>query len=136
MTSNMMQLRVSTPDRIVLEDVAARIIAEAENGAFCLLPRHRDFATALLPGLFEYTTEDGGQRFLAVDEGLLVKSGIDVSVSTRHAVVSQDLQSLMRVVEEEFTELDDRERAARAAVARLEADFARRFLTLREHEHG
>ncbi|MGD9856612.1 MAG: F0F1 ATP synthase subunit epsilon [Planctomycetaceae bacterium] len=132
----MMQLRVSTPDRIVLEDVAARIIAEAENGAFCLLPRHRDFATALLPGLFEYTTEDGGQRFLAVDEGLLVKSGIDVSVSTRHAVVSQDLQSLMRVVEEEFTELDDRERAARAAVARLEADFARRFLTLREHEHG
>ena len=116
----------------MLDGPALRIVAEAENGSFCLLPRHCDFAAALVPGLFEYTPDDddGAERYLAVDEGLLVKSGADVYVSTRHAVVGEDLESLKRVVEEEFAALDERERAARAAVDRLEADFARRFMKL------
>jgi len=134
-TPGLMRLQISAPDRIVLDGPALRIVAEAENGSFCLLPRHRDFAAALVPGLFEYTPDDEGERYLAVDEGLLVKSGADVFVSTRHAVVGEDLESLKRVVEEEFAALDERERAARAAVARLEADFARRFMKLSEHEH-
>ncbi len=134
-TAGLMRLQISAPDRIVLDGPALRIVAEAENGSFCLLPRHRDFAAALVPGLFEYTPDDAGERYLAVDEGLLVKSGADVFVSTRHAVVGDDLESLKRVVEEEFAALDERARAARAAVARLEADFARRFMKLSEHEH-
>ncbi len=134
-TAGLMRLQISAPDRIVLEGPALRIVAEAENGSFCLLPRHRDFAAALVPGLFEYTPDDEEERYLAIDEGLLVKSGADVFVSTRHAIVGDDLESLKRVVEEEFATLDERERAARAAVARLEADFARRFMKLSEHDH-
>jgi len=130
-----MRVRIIAASGFRLEEDAVRIVAEAENGAFCLLPRHRDFATSLVPGLFEFTTTEDTDYYLAVDEGLLVKSDGDVSVCTRHAVLGDDLETLQQVVDEEFAQLDDRERAARAAVARLEADFARRFLTLREHDH-
>lgn len=115
------------------EKPAVRIVAEAENGSFCLLPRHRDFATSLVPGLLELTSEADHDFFLAVDEGMLVKTGSVVCVGTRHAVLGDDLGTLQSIVNEQYSRLDDRERAARAAVARLEADFARRFLSLRDH---
>lgn len=118
-----------------LDATVSRIVAEAENGSFCLLPRHRDFAAAIVPGVLEYVTDDGAERYLAVDEGLLTKADTDVFVCSRHAVASDDLSLLERVVAEEFAVLDARERAARTAVARLEADFARQFLSLREERH-
>lgn len=130
-----MRLRVTATSGFQLDRVAVRVVAEGENGAFCLQPRHRDFATALTPGLLEFTTDADEDQFLAVDEGVLVKSGFDVMVCTRHAVCGDDLSTLQQVVEENFAVLDDRERAARSAVARLEADFARRFLMLRERDH-
>ena len=37
-----------------------------------------------------------------------------------------------RLVRERFEMLDDRERTARSAVAKLESDFVRRFLLLEE----
>lgn len=131
-----MNLKVLLPSRVLLDEPADRIVAEAANGSFCLLPRHRDFATALVPGLLEFTSDrDQSAVFLAVDEGLLVKFGSDVFVSTRHAVRGDDLGSLRSIVAQDFVQLDERERAARTALARLEADFARRFLALSEHEH-
>jgi F-type H+-transporting ATPase subunit epsilon len=33
------------------------VIAEAQNGSFCLLPHHIDFVAALAPGLLAYTTK-------------------------------------------------------------------------------
>ena len=130
-----MRLQVNAPEEVVLEASASRIVAEAENGSFCLRPRHRDFAASLVPGLLEYADEVGAERFLAVDEGLLVKSGEAVMVSVRRAICGDDLEGLQEIVEKQFAMLDERERAARSAVARLEADFARRFLTLSERDH-
>lgn len=133
--SRFMTLRVSSPTGFFLNESVVRIVAEAENGSFCLLPRHQDFTTSLVPGLLEFTAASGDENVLAIDEGLLVKVGDQVSLCTRHAVQGDDLESLRQVVDDEFARLDDRERAARAAVARLEADFARRFLNLQGQEH-
>ncbi|CAG0948570.1 partial F-type H+-transporting ATPase subunit epsilon, partial [Methanosarcinales archaeon] len=69
-------------------------------------------------------------EFLAVDEGILVKWGSDVFVSTRNAVRSKDLGRLKQTVKEEFHILDEREKKSRSVIARLEADFAKRILEL------
>lgn len=132
-TTAAMRLEVVAASGVRLEERVVRIVAEAENGSFCLLPRHRDFATSLVPGIIEFTSDQDRDHFLAVDEGVLVKAGPVVSVGTRHAVLGDDLSALEQVVEEQFARLDDREKLAREAVAQLEADFARRFLSLREH---
>jgi F-type H+-transporting ATPase subunit epsilon len=53
-----------------------------------------------------------------------------VLVSTRHAAQSADLGQLQTLIHEQFTELDERERQTRSALAKIEADFVRRFLEL------
>lgn len=130
-----MQLRVLAPTNIVVDEPVTKIVAEAENGSFCLKPRHVDFVAALVPGLLAFEPESGGERFMAIDEGILVKSGPDVSVSVRHAVIGPDLGGLEQTVHEQFEVLDDRERVARSAIAKLEADFVRRFLQLGDAHH-
>ncbi len=125
-----MQLRVMTPRRLVLEQEVAAVVAEGPRGSFGLLPRHIDLATALVPGVLAYLDLKKRESFVALDLGLLVKCGPEVLVSVRRAVPGDDLESLRRRVSEEFRVLDERERAARSALARLEAGVIRQFLDL------
>ena len=128
-----MRLKVLLPSEVLLDAAVTKVIAEAENGAFCLLPRHIDFVAALVPGLLSFETEDGREEFLAVDEGILVKCAAQVLVSTRQAVRGPDLGTLRQTIDEQFRTVDEQERKARAAAARLEADLVRRFLELETH---
>jgi F-type H+-transporting ATPase subunit epsilon len=128
-----MRLKVLLPSEVLLDAAVTKVIAEAENGAFCLLPRHIDFVAALVPGLLSFETETGQEEFLAVDEGILVKCGAQVLVSTRQAVRGPDLGSLRQAIDEQFRAVDEQEKKARAAAARLEADLVRRFLELETH---
>ncbi len=127
-----MTLRVMALTEVLLEETVEKVSAEAANGGFTLLPRHVDIATALVPGLLSYVPEDGEERFVAVDVGILVKQGERVLVSTRQAVAGVDLGMLYETVEQRFEALDEEERQARSALARMEADFVRRFNELRE----
>ncbi|MEK6238670.1 MAG: F0F1 ATP synthase subunit epsilon [Planctomycetales bacterium] len=128
-----MNLKILLPHEIFLTEPATKIIAEAVNGSFCLLPRHVDFVAALAPGLLMYVNAAGEEIFLAVDQGTLVKRGDEVLVSTRDAVRGPDLGSLKEIVLERFEAIDEGERAARAAAARLEAGMVRRFMELNPH---
>lgn len=123
-----MRLKVLLPTDVLVDETARKITAEAQNGSFTLLPRHIDCVAALVPGLLSFESEAGKEVFLAVDEGVLVKQGDRVSVSTRRAARGGELGELRRTVEEEFKTLDDREKAARSAMAKIEAGFVRRFL--------
>ncbi len=106
-------------------------MAEAEDGSFGILPKHIDFVAALVPGILSFESTNG-EEFLAVDEGVLVKLASDVLVSTRNAVQSKDLGMLKEIVEREFLTINERERKTRSILARLEADFAKKFLKMME----
>jgi F-type H+-transporting ATPase subunit epsilon len=126
-----MRIQIALPTRLVCDAEVHKVSAEAVNGSFTLLPRHIDFVTALVAGILYFeTTERGKEIFFAVDEGILVKRGSDIFVSTRNAVRSTDLESLDRTIREHFKVLDEHERRARSALLRLEADFVRRYLEL------
>ena len=128
-----MILKVLLPNEEFLNTAATKIIAEAENGFFCLLPRHVDFVAALVPGLLSYQLPDGTEHFLSIDEGALVKCGEEVSICTRHAVSGGELGELQQVVKEQFEVLDERERASRSAAAQLESGMVRRFMEFERH---
>jgi F-type H+-transporting ATPase subunit epsilon len=128
-----MKLRVLLPIQVLIEEDATKVIAEAHNGFFCLLPKHVDFIAALVPGILSFETTGGREEFLAVDEGILIKCGQEVTVSTRNAVRGTELGQLRRTVEEKFEVLDERERSVRSAMARIEAGFVRRFLEIQGH---
>ena len=127
-----MKLKILLPTEIMVDVEVTKVTAEAGNGSFCLLPHHIDFVAALVPGLLSFETERGEEEFLAIDEGVLVKSGAEVMVSSRNAVRGSVLGELKRAVEEQFRVLDERENQARTVLAKLEADLVSRFVRLGE----
>ena len=126
-----MMLKILLPAEILLELEVKKIVAEAENGSFCLMPNHTDFVATLAPGLFTYERAEGGKELLAMDVGTLVKKGAYVLVSTRNAVRATDLGKLKQVVMEQYDILDEREKMVRSASAKLEASLIRRFVELK-----
>jgi F-type H+-transporting ATPase subunit epsilon len=129
-----MQLEILLPFEIFARrgDVT-RIVATTAEGSFGLLPRRLDCVAALTPGILVYETDSEGETYVAVDEGVLVKIGLEVRVSVRRAIAGRDLGRLRESVEREFLTLDDDERNVRAVLAKLETGFLRRFATL-QHE--
>ena len=122
-----MKLTVFQPETVCLDETVVKVVAQGSGGAFGLRPRHRDLVAALSPGILAYWTADGAEHFLAVNGGILVKQGETVQVATRMAVTGK-LGSLKETVHRFLTDMDDRQRQTRVVVARLEADFIRRFV--------
>ena len=134
MPSTRMGLKVLLPFQIFVEKTdVIRIVAETPQGSYGLLPNRLDCVAALTPGILTYETESDGEVFLAVDEGVLVKTGRDVLVSVRRALEGASLQQLRDQVEQEFLVLDEREKNVRIVSAKMEDDLIRRLAGLR---HG
>jgi F-type H+-transporting ATPase subunit epsilon len=128
MQPSRMNLKILLPFRIFAEKTGvSRIVAETHVGSFGLLPHRLDCVAALAPGILVYETEAEGEVCIAVDEGILVKTGTEVLVSVRNAIGGTDLGQLRAAVEQEFLELDEQEKSVRSVLAKLESGFIRRF---------
>jgi F-type H+-transporting ATPase subunit epsilon len=128
-----MKLKVLLPTGTLVDEEVRKIGAEAADGALTIRPRHVDLATALAAGVLSYEPATGGERFVAVGEGVLVKCGDEVLVSVRKAARSDELGTLRQRVEADFRDADEREVSARIALNKIEATFVHRFIEL---EHG
>ena len=127
-------LKVLLPFQIFAEKTGvSRIVAETREGSFGLLPHRRDCVAALAPGILIYETKADGEVFVAVDEGVLVKTGLDVLVSVRRAVGGTDLGKLRDLVEQEFMTLDEHEQTVRSVMEKVETGFLLRLATF-QHE--
>lgn len=133
-----MLLKIHLPSQIFLETRADKIKAEGPQGGFCLLQRHIDFVSSLAPGLFSYLPEESSrsgergadeqqERFFALDKGMLVKHGDQVLVATSNAVAGE-LGELEEAVARMLEAQEELERRSRTSIARMEADFVRRFV--------
>lgn len=128
MQPTLMNLNVLLPFQIFAERTGVvRIVAETHEGSFGLLPHRRDCVAALAPGVLIYETEAEGEVYVAVDEGVLVKTGLDVSVSVHNAIGGTDLGQLRNSVEREFLNLNEREQSVRSVLAKMESGFIRRL---------
>jgi len=134
MLPTLMSLKILLPFQVFAEKTGvSRIVAETRKGSFGLLPHRLDCAAALAPGILAYETEEDGEVLVAVDEGVLVKTGLDVLVSVRQAIGGTDLGSLRQAVEHEFKTLDEHEQSVLAVMTKLETGVLRRFVNL-QHE--
>ena len=128
-----MKLKVWVPTEVFCDEEVTKIKAEAENGWFGVLPRHVDFVTSLVPGILSFDLPEKQTEYLAIDHGILVKCGPEVSVSTRNAVRGADLGTLKEAVAKQFRTLHEKELAAREFEAKLEADLVRQLMETEKH---
>ncbi len=128
-----MQLKILLPFRVFAEKQGVkRIVAETREGSFGLLPNRLDCVAALAPGILTFETETEGEVFIAVDEGVLIKTGQEVVVSVRNAIGGADLGKLHKAVEEEFLKTGEKEQELSSTLAKLESNFVRRFTSLKQ----
>lgn len=123
-----MNLKILLPFRVFVEQSGvSRIVAESLQGSFGLLPHRLDCVAALVPGILVYRHETEPEVYVAVDEGILVKTGSDVLVSVRNAIGGTDLGKLHEAVKQEFLKVDQQEQNVRAVMSRMESDVIRRL---------
>ena len=124
----LMNLKVLLPFQIFADQTGvSRIVAETREGSFGLLPHRLDCVAALAPGILTYQIGAQTEVYMAVDEGVLVKTGLDVLVSVRNAIGGTDLGQLHAAVEREFLHRNEREQSVRSVMAKMESDFISRL---------
>jgi F-type H+-transporting ATPase subunit epsilon len=124
-----MNLKVLMPFQIFAEksDVR-RIVADTRDGSAGFLPHRLDCVAALEPGILVYDSDSEGVVYVAVDQGIMVKTGLSVMVSVRNAVAVTDLSRMREIVENEFLQIEKSETNARQALAKIESSFIRQLL--------
>lgn len=123
-----MRLLVNIPYHVVIDDAAViNIVAESPEGFFGILPHRRDCIAALVPGILSFESEGQPEQYVAIDEGVLIKTGLDVLVSVRNAVSGRNLEDMKELVEQEYLNRSEQEQNVRLVLAKIENDFTRLF---------
>ena len=125
-----LKLTMLLPDQVLVSTSATKIGGDAIHGSFVVLPRHIDFVTALVPGIFFYFETADHPTYVAIDRGILVKQNTTVWVSVLRAIPGDDLDHLDQVIEEEFRHLDDQQKQTQTTLTKLELSFMRGLVDL------
>ncbi len=134
MQPQLMALKILLPFQIFTEQVSvSRIVAETREGSFGILPHRLDCVAALAPGILIYEIESRGEVYVAVNEGVLVKAGLNVLVSVRDAICGKDLAQLREAVERDFLNLTEKEQTVREVMAKMESSLIQQMA---EFSHG
>jgi F-type H+-transporting ATPase subunit epsilon len=129
-----MQLKILLPfDVFATVDDVTEIVAHTTSGSCGMLPHRLDCVAALIPGILMYETKNGIRTYIAIDSGILVKTGQEVRVSVRNAIGGADLGNLQKAVESAFNTQDEQETGIRTVVTRLETDLTRRLVEMTRH---
>lgn len=124
MENTLMRLKILLPYRVFMDiKNVSRIVLDTSKGAYGLLPQRLDCVAALVPGIFTYQVEDQEIQYLAMDEGVLVKTGNHVVLSVRNAIGGKNLGELHKSVDKEFRSLDEKEKNLRIIMAKMESGF-------------
>jgi F-type H+-transporting ATPase subunit epsilon len=126
-----LNLKIITPERVVLEKPVDNVIARGTEGQFEVLPGHEPLAATLAIDVLEYTTE-GHHHSAAVMGGVLEVKAEEITVLTDVAELDVEIdetrarQSKERAEAEKTQRVDKidvyvSEMAISKAVARLKA---------------
>jgi len=119
MTKRSLTLKVFTPSGLTITEQVYHVKAEDSSGFFGILPGHVPFLTPLVPGVITFRRDDGEERFIAIDSGLLVAEGDVVRIAVREALEGDDLISLRDQILAKAAARKEQEARARAAFSRL-----------------
>ncbi len=124
----LLKLKILLPFRIFLEtNNVSSITIETSAGSYGMLAQRLDCVAAIVPGIFTYEIESEGPKYIAVDEGVMIKAGTQVLVSVRNAIGGTDLGKLSDLVKKKFNIRDENKTELRSVIAKLEGGFIYSF---------
>lgn len=131
-----MILKVFSPIGVLLDSPIQKVDFEAIDGFFTLLPKHVDFITALKPCILTYTTLDKKEHYLACNQGVLVKKGEIVYLSTKLGILDDNLEQLKKTIAIDFKEMEEARKETNKTMARLEVGLTKGLMQLNQQKGG
>lgn len=122
-----LELQILVPDAVVLSTRVTGLSAADASGRFGLRPGHEPFLTVLAPSLVVYTDEAGRERYAAVDGGVLLLENNRAAITTREAVLADDLNEIATRAQSILAERYKRERISRAEFNELQTALVRQL---------
>lgn len=104
---NILNLRIYTPEKLVLEEEILKITVNGEEGSFTILPRHIDYISSFNDCIIYYTDKNEKVKFIAVNQGILTKTGRNIEISTFHIITGNSLQELKNNMNEMASKSED-----------------------------
>jgi F-type H+-transporting ATPase subunit epsilon len=129
------KLRIAVPSRMVVDEEVASVCAPGRTGEFGLRPGHEPFYTCLAIGILSYRPASGGERFVAVRRGMLAVRDDVVDVTTRDAVLGEQLDGLERRVLADFAERDAAEYASDTSFRKMHLAAMRQLAGYEQSQH-
>jgi len=125
-----MLLKVITPTNIMIKEKVMKLIGEDPDGSFGILPKHIDFVTKIVPSILVYT-DDKGEGYIGVDEGILVKQQDVIQISVQTALESRNLGQLHNEMEVHFRKQEEEEEQTGLETTKLELGIVKSFYDLK-----
>jgi len=129
-----MKVKISSLTGSFEADGVSKLKVPGEKGHYTILPHHIDYTALVFPGVLAYIAQNGEEMYLAVEEGVFVKKGVDVFLSCRNLIIGEpgaQEKELKGTVRDKFETLDETEKKTRELISRMESDFVRRFLEMK-----
>ena len=126
----MLELQIMLPTRIFVHlDNIIHMNVDTPAGNLGFLPRRLDCITPVNPGILAYRQRDSeAELYIAIDKGILVKTGSRINISVHHAVAGTNLLELEQIIHAEFEQLSEQEERVRSVCAGIETKLIRRFI--------
>jgi F-type H+-transporting ATPase subunit epsilon len=125
------QLKILVPSGVfAIIAKVERIVVMTLTGSFGLLPHRVDCAAVLPAGLFTYSTSGEEEVHLAVDAGVMIKTGPEVLVCVRRVIAGASLGQLRQAVLHELMKQSEQDSSNRKRMAQLEGGLIRDFVKL------
>ncbi|MGV8955113.1 MAG: F0F1 ATP synthase subunit epsilon [Cypionkella sp.] len=124
-----MRLRIVTPLAVIAEEDFTSLRAEDASGGFGIMQGHAAFLTALTISIISWR-QGAAETFCALRGGtLVVTDGNTVTITTREAVLGEDLATLDAEVLARFRTEVETERAEHVETMQLQLNAIRRMVS-------
>jgi F-type H+-transporting ATPase subunit epsilon len=123
-----MRLKFILPYKTILDIEVKKISAPGSNGDFQILPKHVDGTWTLRAGILTIMADKN--LYYAINQGVVVKQGDIVYLSTIQAIAGDSLKELSKTVEDTLTVLSEKQRKAREVLIRLEMEIVKNFIEI------
>ncbi|RUR28334.1 F0F1 ATP synthase subunit epsilon [Vreelandella andesensis] len=126
-----MKLKIITPLAIIVEEEIDSLRAEDASGSFGILKSHAPFLTSLTLSILSWRVSNS-ERFCAVRGGVLtVAKGDTIEITTREAVIGNDLATLGADVLARFEADAEEEKVEHVESMRLQINAIRQMISRR-----
>lgn len=96
--ANMMNLKIYSPIEMFLDEDVKKLTFKGKEGVTTILPNHIDYVSSFETNIMSYVDKDGNKKFMALNNGVLVKYANKVRLTAYKAILGDSLEELKKKI--------------------------------------